>query len=104
VSVDDEASSTTPAEIHRAINWSQLLLVVLLVGFGWTALKLSSLPDEIASVAPNSDSSGGYADQVVDQLLIRLDDLSVRLDQVCAIVSADRPAASAAPCASPAIQ
>ncbi len=73
------------------------------------ALKLNGLPREIADAVPNSDFSGEQADQAAGEILERLDtvqakldDLTIRLDSVCAIVAADRPNAGAAnPCASP---
>ena len=105
---DDDSSSATSVAISKAINWTQFVLLVLVIGLGWVILQLNGLPELVASQVPASDFSGEEADQAVgpiqDQLVAieaKLDDLTVRLDRVCAVVSAGRPAASPDACASP---
>jgi hypothetical protein len=108
VASDDESSSMTRDAIHKAINWTQVVLLVLVLGFGWMILQLNGLPESIASLVPASDFSGEQADGAVgpiqEQLVsieAKVDDLTVRLARVCAIVEADRPAASPEACSSP---
>jgi hypothetical protein len=109
VAPDDGPNRPTNDQIQKAVGWNRVLLIVLLIGLGWMALKLNSLPDELAAMYPDSDFSGEQADQAAGEILERLvtvqaklDDLTVRLDSVCAIVAADRPNAGAVnPCVSP---
>ena len=105
---DNDPGGRTLDAVRLAINWTQLLLVALVIGFGWVLLQFNGLPDAIAGRFPGSDSSGMQADAAVDtiqqQLVavqVKLDDLTVRLDRVCAIVAADHPSACPKPLPSP---